>query len=356
MVKSSKISARNIFSHGLFIPVFLAFFQLWLQTVFHENYGYFRDELYYIACSNHLAFGYVDQPPLSIAILWLNRLILGDSLHALRFLPGLSGALVVLLAALMARRLGGSIFAQGLAALSVVAAHGLIGHGKYFSMNPFDVFFWALAGYVVIELLAGDKPKLWILFGLVVGLGLMNKYSMGFMVIGLVAGLLLTRQRKQMTTIWFWLGGAVAAVIFLPHIIWQVTHGFPSLEFMRNASQNKNASLGLVDFLMGQIRDINIFNAPLWLGGIYFFFKAQKGRLRPLGWMYIVGFCSHGRWECQSLLPVSHLSHLPRSRCCAPRASYAEQISTPLVQTRLCISACSGSAYYSPLRTASSTG
>ncbi len=290
MDRNSRISPRGIFSRELLIPFLLALFQLGLQMAFHGNYGYFRDELYYIACSDHLAFGYVDQPPLSIAILWLTRWILGDSLHALRFLPALAGACVVVLAALMARRLGGTKFAQGLAALSVVAAHGLIGHGKYFSMNPFDIFFWALAGYIVIELLAGERPGLWISFGLVAGLGLMNKYSMGFMVIGLVAGLLLTRQRKQMTTKWFWLGGAVAAVIFLPHIIWQVANGFPSLEFIRNASQYKNVRLGLLNFLAGQIQDMNIFNAPIWLGGIYFFFKYPKGRLRPLGWMYLVVF------------------------------------------------------------------
>lgn len=285
-----RLWASSIFSNDLTIPFFLASLQLAVQIVFHGNYGYFRDELYYIACSNHLAFGYVDQPPLSIAILWANRLLLGDSLQALRFLPALVGSGVVLLAALMARRLGGAKFAQGLAALSVVAAHGLIGHGKLFSMNPFDVLFWALTGYIVMVILSDDKSKLWILFGLIVGLGLLNKYSMGFTVIGLVAGLLLTRHRTQLATKWFWLGAAVAAVVFLPHVIWEIAHGFPSLEFMRNASAIKNVNLGVIDFLVGQVRDMNIFNAPLWLGGIYFFYKHQEGRYRPLAWMYLVVF------------------------------------------------------------------
>ena len=282
--------ASSIFSNDLRIPFSLALLQLAVQIVFHGNYGYFRDELYYVACSKHLAFGYVDQPPLSIAILWANRLLLGDSLQALRFLPSLAGAGVVLLAALMARQLGGGKFAQGLAALSVVAAHGLFGHGQFFTMNPFDVLFWTLAGYVVILLLTRDKPRLWILFGLVVGLGLLNKYSMGFMVIGLVAGLLFAEQRKQLATKWFWLGVAVAAILFLPHVIWEIVYGFPSLEFMRNASGAKNVNLGVIGFLMGQVRDMNIFNAPLWFGGIYFFYKHQEGRYRPLAWMYVVVF------------------------------------------------------------------
>lgn len=146
----SELSRGNLFSRELAVPFVIALCQLVLQMSFHGCYGYFRDELYYMACSNHLAFGYVDEPPLSIAILSASRLVLGDSLHALRFLPALAGAGVVILAALIARRIGGGRFAQGLAALSVVASHVLIGSGRYFSMNAFDVLFWALAGFIAM--------------------------------------------------------------------------------------------------------------------------------------------------------------------------------------------------------------
>src|SRR5208283_6009412 len=115
------------------------------HIIFHGNYGYFRDELYYIACSKRLAWGYVDQPPFSIAVLAFVRTLLGDSLHAIRFLPAVAGSCVVVLAALMARRFGGGRFAQGCAALAVVLAPGLLGHGRYFSMNAFDVLFWVTA-------------------------------------------------------------------------------------------------------------------------------------------------------------------------------------------------------------------
>ena len=253
---------------------------------FHGSYNYFRDELYYIACSDHPAFGYVDQPPLSIAILWASRHLLGDSLYAIRFLPALMGASVVFLAALMSRKLGGGRFAQTLAALSVVAAPGLLGHGRTFSMNPFDVLFWAVAGYIILVILSDDRAKLWIVFGGVVGLGLLNKYSMGFMVIGLVAGLLLTSQRKQLATRWFWIGAVAAGALFLPHVIWEVSNGFPSLEFMRNASQIKNVNVGVIDFFTGQVRDMNFLNAPIWLSGIVFFSFYRDGRFRSLAWLY----------------------------------------------------------------------
>ncbi|MCC6397191.1 MAG: glycosyltransferase family 39 protein, partial [Bacteroidetes bacterium] len=187
---------KSILSSDLTIPVLIAALQFIVQVAFHGNYGYFRDELYYIACSDRLAFGYVDAPPLSAVILAFSRSILGDSLQAIRFLPSLAGVGVVLLTALMCRQLGGGRFAQGLAALSVAAAHVLLGHGRYFSMNAFDILFWALAGYIVIKILTGGSPRLWIAFGIVVGFGLLNKYSIGFLCIGLVGGLLLTSQRK----------------------------------------------------------------------------------------------------------------------------------------------------------------
>lgn len=274
----------------LTVPVLIAASQLVVQIIFHGNYGYFRDELYYIACSDHLDLGYVDQPPLSTAILRISRLLLGDSLQAIRFLPSVAGAGVVILGALMARRLGGGRFAQGLAALAVASAPTLLGTARFFSMNAFDVFFWAAAGYLVVVILESDKPKLWVLFGAIAGLGLLNKYSMGFMIIGLVAGLLPTRQRTHLASKWFWLGGAVAAALFLPHLIWEMTHGYPSLEFMRNASQNKNVRIGTMDFLVGQLRDINFFNAPLWVSGVCFLYTYRDTRFRPLAWMYPVVF------------------------------------------------------------------
>lgn len=285
-----KLSLITILSNGLMVPAILAFLQFTLQTLFHGNYGYFRDELYYIACSDHLAFGYVDHPPLSIAILWINRLILGDSLYAMRFLPSVAGSAVIIISALMVRKLGGGKFAQGLTALSIVAAPGLFGHAQLFTMNPFDVLFWTIACYVAVSLLTDDNPRLWIYFGIIIGLGLLNKYSIGFLVIGVVAGLLLTHKRKELLSKWFLLGGCVAVIIFLPHIIWQIELGFPSIEFMRNASMTKNVHLGAIDFFLGQVRDMNLFNLPLWLGGMYFFYQANKGRYRPLAWIYPVVF------------------------------------------------------------------
>jgi len=259
--------------------------------MFHNQYGYFRDELYYIACSKHLAFGYVDQPPLSIFILAATRWIAGDSLQAIRFLPSLAGAGVVLLAAMMTKQLGGGRFAQGFAAFSIVAAHELLGAGRYFSMNAFDVFFWAMALYVIIKTVKENRPRLWIWFGVVAGFGLLNKYSVGFLCFGLFVAMLLSPSRKQLVSKWFWLGALIAFLFFLPHIIWEISNSFPSIEFMHNASQEKNVPTSFSEFLFGQFRDLNYFNAPIWLFGLYFFFLHPDGKqLRLFGWTYVVLF------------------------------------------------------------------
>ncbi len=282
---------KRLISHELRIPVLIGLAQLFLQVLFHNQYGYFRDELYYIACSKHLALGYVDQPPLSIFLLALTRWIAGDSLQAIRFLPSVAGAAVVIIAALMAKKLGGGRFAQGLASFSIFAAHLLLGVGRYFSMNAFDILFWALALYLVVRIITEENPKLWLWFGIVAGLGLLNKYSVGFLCVGLVAGLLLTPSRKHLADKWFWLGAVVAGILFLPHGIWEITNGFPSLEFMRNASQGKNIPTSFSEFLFGQFQEMNFLNAPIWILGLsYFFFYRNGKRLRIFGWLYVAVF------------------------------------------------------------------
>jgi len=165
-------------------------------------YGYFRDEFYYIACSDHLDWGYVDQPPLSILLLAVNRLLFGDSLFALRLFPALAGAGVVVLSGLMAKELGGNRFAQVLAAVSAIVAPFYLAIFNFLSMNSFDVLLWAICFYIVIKIIKTENLKLWLLFGFMVGLGLQNKLSVLFLCFGLAIGMLLTPHRKYLLNRW----------------------------------------------------------------------------------------------------------------------------------------------------------
>ena len=161
-----------------------------------HRYGYLVDELYYLACSRHLAGGYVDQPPLIAMIAWAVRHTLGQSLLAIRFLPALAGAVEVVLTALIARELGGRRFAQVLAAITTLTAPGILGSDSYFTMNAFEPLFWMICAYLVIRVIKTGNERLWIWFGVVAGIGLENKYSMMIFGAGIVLGLLLTNERK----------------------------------------------------------------------------------------------------------------------------------------------------------------
>lgn len=271
------------------ILVYLTFATLLVYCLYSGQYGYFRDELYYLACGEHLDWGYVDQPPFVALMAFLTRRLLGDSLLAIRFVPGLAEALVVLLTGLMARELGGGRFAQVLAAVAVMVAPVFLIIGHIFSMNAFDHLFWALGAYVIILILKYDRPKLWLLFGLIAGVGLMNKYSVGFLGLGLVAGLILTPARKYLLSKWLWLGGALAFVIFLPHILWEIGHGFPTREFIRNATLYKNLPMSPPAFLAESVLQIHPVTLPIWLAGLYFYFFSKTGKpYRVLGWIYVV--------------------------------------------------------------------
>jgi hypothetical protein len=233
-----------------------------------DRYGIFRDEYYYLACADRLAWGYVDHPPLSIVLLAAVRSVLGDSLFALRLVPAFLGAGTALVSGLVARELGGAAFAQALAALLVTAVPGYLGLFGYFSMNGIDVLVWAVAFWIAARLASGADPRLWLALGALLGLGLLNKLSVLWLGAGLVVACAATGWRRHLRTPWPWLGGAIAAAVALPHALWQLAHGWPTLEFMRNAATHKNVALSPGAFLTGVTMEANPALAPLWIGGL----------------------------------------------------------------------------------------
>jgi hypothetical protein len=280
-------SRQNLLS-ATAILVYLVLAKLLLHLLSATQYGYFRDELYYIAASRHLDLGYVDFPPFIAAITALVRWTLGDSLLALHTLPALAGVLIMLLAGLMARELGGGRFAQGLAALAVLVAPTFLGTQSLLTMDPFDQLFWVLAIYVVLLMLKREDPRLWLLFGLVAGIGLLTKVTMLYLGLALVIGLLLTPNRRYLLSKWLWLGGLIALALFSPYIIWQVLHGWPTLEFWRIYSAGKTYPVTPPEFLVQQIMTLHPLTLPLWLAGLAYFFFGGGKKYRTLGWIYVI--------------------------------------------------------------------
>jgi hypothetical protein len=253
-----------------------------------QRFGYFRDELYYIACSEHLSFGYVDHPPLAMLLLKLVRTILGDSLPALRILPALSGAVFVYLTGLIARELGGNRFSILLATVAASAPIGNLFIFHIYSMNFLDLLFWQALILIVIRLIKTGNPRYWLVFGLTAGLGLQNKISILVLCFGVAAGLLLTPLRKYLADKHLWLGGVTTGLLFLPYILWNMSNDWAHLEFIRNARAFKMAAVSPLEFLTGQI----LFNNPatliLWLAGLGFFLFYRPARqFRIFGWMFL---------------------------------------------------------------------
>ena len=249
-----------------------------VHFLFNGKYGYFRDELYYAACGEHLAWGYVDHPPLVAFAAWLSRALFGDSLFALRLLPALSGAAKVILAGWMAREVGGQRFAQFFAALLVFLAPVYLALDDFLSMNAFEPVFWMCCAAIVLRILNGGSPRLWLLFGSVVGLGLLNKHSMIFFASAIVVGLLLTSARNQFARIEIWAGALLAFLIFLPNLLWEIHNGYPTLSFLHSAIGTKYTDVSPLAFIGEQFLLVNPLAAPIWVAGLYFFLFDRAGR------------------------------------------------------------------------------
>jgi 4-amino-4-deoxy-L-arabinose transferase-like glycosyltransferase len=198
---------RSWFASGPAFVWYIAGSLTLLHLLTANRYGYFGDEFYHMACGEHLACGYVDQPPLIALFAWMTRHVLGTSVFSVRLLPALAGLLTVLLTGLIARELGGGRFAQGLAALCTACAGVYLVLDHLFTMNAFEPLFWMGCAYVVIRIIKTGNQRLWLWFGVLAGIGLENKYSMAVFAFAIVAGLVLTKERKAFAGKWIWIGG-----------------------------------------------------------------------------------------------------------------------------------------------------
>src|SRR4051812_14891490 len=223
-----------------------------------NQYGVFRDELYYLACGQHLDWGYVDRPPLVAVAARFSRTLFGNSLSSIRLLPALAGAAKFVLAGIIAREFRGRRWAVALACVAVLFAPIYLGIDNFLSMNAFEPVFWMGCAYIVARIANGASSRLWLWFGILLGLGLENKHSTVFFGVAMLAGLLLSRLRREFTKTWIWLGALVAVLIALPNVIWEMQHHWATYELLSNiAHSNKNVVLGPAAFIGQQILMMN---------------------------------------------------------------------------------------------------
>lgn len=250
-------------------------------------YGFNRDELYYLDSARHLAWGFVDYPPLTPAIARLSELLFGTSVWGLRLWPSLAGSVMIVLAALIARELGGGRNARILAATGAAASPVLLGANWLFETVTFDQLMWLVCFWVTARLLRTRDRRLWLILGAALGIGLETKYTIVALLVGLAVGVVVSPLRTHLRTPWPWIGLAIALVIALPNVVWQVANSWPSLAYTFNHHAAQAGDFAPLKFLSDQIALIGPVAIPIWLIG---FRWLLIGRARSLGVAALVVF------------------------------------------------------------------
>lgn len=264
------------------------FFLVLLLPALLPYYELVSDELYYLACANRLALGYVDHPPLFVFVLRVHRDLFGDSLFALRMLPAATGALTAFVAGWMAGRLGGARYAQVLATLAVMVSGISLAMFSWFSVNCLELFLWTASTWILLELCRSRDGRLWLILGVTLGLGFLAKHTTAILAAGVAATTMVSTLRRDLSSRWPWLGGIAFAIVIAPNIAWQIANDWPSLAFYRSVAA-ENIRLSPLDVLLQQVLVNNPATVPLWAGGVVFFLATDRGQaFRPLGWLFLV--------------------------------------------------------------------
>ncbi|HUH98657.1 MAG TPA: glycosyltransferase family 39 protein [Anaerolineales bacterium] len=272
------------------ILVWMAAALIIIHCLVNNQYGFHRDELNFIEDGRHLAWGYIDCPPFTPFVAHIAEMLFGTSPVGIRFFPAVAQGLVLILTGLMVQRMGGDRWAQVIAAGGAIISGVSLSQGSIFMYVSFDLLWWVMVAYGVISLLKTSDPRWWLAIGAAIGLGLMTRLTMGFLVAGLVAGVLFTPARRYLKSPWLWAGVAVSLLIFLPNLLWMAQHDFISFQKL-SAMHARDVANGyykwfLIDQLYSAANPSSIY---LWVLGLYFFWRRSSGpNYRPLVWMYAV--------------------------------------------------------------------
>jgi 4-amino-4-deoxy-L-arabinose transferase-like glycosyltransferase len=290
--------ASSVWLGDTALLIYIALATVILHLILGNRYGIHRDELATLEDARHLAWGYPAYPPVTPFFGRISLELFGPSVRGFRFFAGVAQAIAVVLTGLMAREMGGRRGAQLVAAVAAVPF--CLGGGYEMQYVAFDALAWVLTTYCVMRLVAAEDPRWWLGIGAGIGFGMLCKYTMGFFVLSIVAGVLLTPTRRYLKSKWLWIGVALSVLIWLPNLLWQVQHNFVSLDFLshihaRDIRQGRTANFLPQQLMMTGLR------FPLALAGLYFCFVARDGkRFRMIGWMFVVTLLlftiAKGRW------------------------------------------------------------
>jgi hypothetical protein len=281
------VAARPAFAARPVFAIVGAFVALELAVA--ARYGIHRDELYFLACARHLAWGYVDQPPFVVFVARLAVAVGGPSAFALRLVPAIAGGAAVAFGAMMARELGGRRRAQVFAAIAGATSGVILATAHLLSTATFDLFFWSLLCLLVLRLLRTRDERLWLAIGVTAGVALMNKYNVLFLLAALAIALLTNREhRPLLRSRWLLLGVAVAVAIVAPNIVWNAQHDWAAVS-MLHSLHSENSTLGAsVGFVPGQLFIVGPALLFLWIAGLRRLFSHPTGRVFAVAYVALL--------------------------------------------------------------------
>lgn len=276
----------------LSVLVLLATLRFVLHIATNGQYGFHRDELQTLDDARHLDWGFVPYPPFTPLIGRLELFLFGTSLIGFRLFAAAAVSVIMVLAGMIAKELGGKRHIQSLAAVSSGIAPVSLIQGAVLQYVSFDYLWGVTVTYLLVRLLKSGDPRWWVPIGGVLGLGMETRYTIGFLALGIAGAVLLTRARNFLRSGWLWIGVAASVLIFLPNLIWQARHHFISLEFLsylhtRDLRQGRYQGFFREQLLVC----VNLATAPLTLLGLWFYLVREEGRrYRLLGWTFVVSF------------------------------------------------------------------
>ena len=267
------------------VPLIAAIAVFAIHLVANPGYGYFRDELYFIICGFHPQWGYVDQPPVVPLLAALTQSF-GHSLLLLRAVPALFAGAGAYVVCELVEEFGGSAFAQSFAVIVYFFTPVLMSFGMKVSPDEVGLFTWPLIALLFVKIARGADPRLWLAAGAVAGLSIESKYSVLFFLAAIVAGALLTQERRILLTRWAGAGLGIAFFIALPNLLWQLHYGLPMLELLRNGQSGKNLIVSPPVYALQELVITNFLLAPLWIAGLVWLLWNR--RYRFLGYTYVL--------------------------------------------------------------------
>jgi hypothetical protein len=276
-------------SYTGFILIFVVL-KICLNLVSIAHFGFQRDELLHLALGDHLSWGFKEVPPFIALLAKISTTIFGGSVFATRIFSTIASGLIIWFTGKTTAELGGGRFAIAVACLALIFSPAFAASGYLFQPVVFDQLWWVLTVYLVIKYINTGSPKYIYWLGIVVGIGLLTKYSMAFFAFAVIIGLLFTRQRKLLWSRPVLFAVLIAAFIFLPNIIWQLRHHLPLVTHMHNLREEQLNYIKPSDFIKQQLL-INGMALFVWLPGlICLLFSPALSKFRFAAFAYILVF------------------------------------------------------------------